>query len=114
LVEKAFAKLHGRYNALQGGTTEEALSDLLGPSSHPETIFIDPLQGTDKTSLFNSLRILSYNHCVLGCKLDFEMFSQMDEDRKNNFYRLALTKGLQPRFYYTILDVREIRTEGRE
>jgi hypothetical protein len=37
----------------------------------------------------------------------------MDEDRKNNFYRLALTKGLQPRFYYTILDVREIRTEGR-
>jgi hypothetical protein len=90
------------------------LSDLLGPSSHPETLFIDPLQGTDKTSLFNSLRILSYNHCVLGCKLDFEMFSQMDEDRKNNFYRLALAKGLQPRFYYTILDVREIRTEGRE
>ena len=75
LVEKAFAKVHGRYYALQGGTTEEALSDLLGPSSHPETLFIDPLQGTDKTSLFNSLRILSYNHCVLGCKLDFEMFS---------------------------------------
>ena len=36
----------------------------------------------------------------------------MDEDRKNNFYRLALTKGLQPRFYYTILDVREIKSEG--
>jgi hypothetical protein len=75
LVEKAFAKLHGRYYSLQGGTTEEALVDILGPSSQPETLFLDPLQGTDKTSLFNSLRILSYNHCILGCKLDFEMFN---------------------------------------
>jgi hypothetical protein len=57
-------------------------------------LFIDPLQTTDKTNLFNSLKILSYNHCVLGCKLDFEMFNGMDEERKNNYYRLALTKGI--------------------
>lgn len=114
LIEKAFATLHGRYSALQGRTAAEALSDLLGPSCQPETLFIDPLQGTDKSGLFNSLRILSYNHCVHGCNLDFEMFTQMDEDRKNNFCRLALTKGLQRRFYCTILDGREIRAEGRE
>ena len=80
---------------------------------YPESIYIDPLQTTDKQNLFNALRILSYNHCILGCKLDFEMFSNMDEDRKNNFYRLAVTKGIQPRFYYTILDVREVKLEEK-
>jgi len=38
----------------------------------------------------------------------------MDEERKNNMYRLALTKGIQPKFFYTILDVREIKIEGRD
>ena len=108
LVEKAFAKLHGRYYALTGGSTEEALQDLLGPVN-PETFYLDSKQGTDKTALFNSLRILSYNHCILGCKLDFEMFPQVDDQRKNNIYRLAQSSGIQARYYYTILDVREVR-----
>lgn len=38
----------------------------------------------------------------------------MEEERKNNIYRLALTKGIQPKFFYTILDVREIQIEGRD
>ena len=112
MIEKAYAKLHGRYYALQGGSTEDALLDLLGGGVQPETIYLDPLNGTDKNALFNSLRTLSYNHCIIGCKLDFEMFPQMDDERKNNFYRLATTKGLEPRFYYTILDVREIKTSN--
>lgn len=78
---------------------------------YPENVLLDAVQGTDKNNLFNCLKILSYNHCVLGCKLDFEMFPTMDEEKKNNFYRLAIAKGIQPRFFYSILDVREIKIE---
>ena len=41
------------------------------------------------------------------------MFPNMDEVRKKNFYRLAMTKGIQPRFYYTILDVREVKIDEK-
>jgi hypothetical protein len=86
----------------------------MGGAVQPETVFLDGAHGTDKTGLFNSLRVLSFNHCVIGCKLDFEMFPQMEDERKNNFYRLALTKGLQYRYYYTVLDVREVRVENKQ
>lgn len=109
LLEKAFAKLHGRYYGLQGGSTEEALQDLLGPV-HPETLFLDGLQGTDTGALFNALRVMSYNHCILGCKLDFEMFPSMEEQKRNNFYRLAQSQGIQPIYFYSILDVREVKS----
>ena len=91
-MEKAYAKLHGRYYALHTGTTEEALQDLLGV--YPENVFLDSVQGTDKNNLFNCLKILSYNHCILGCKVDFEMFTTMDPEKKKNFYRLAIAKGI--------------------
>lgn len=80
----------------------------------PETFYLDPLHGTDTTALFNALRVLTYNHCILGCKIDYEMFPQMEDERRNNFYRLAQTQGLQPRFFYSILDVREIKLDSGE
>ncbi|CDW89694.1 cysteine protease family c02 [Stylonychia lemnae] len=111
LLEKAFAKLHGRYYALLIGTPEEAIQDMIG--IYPETVYIDPQQNTNKDNLFNSLRVLSYNHCILGCKLDFEMFPSLDQEKKQNSYRQAQLKGIQQRFFYTILDVREVKTEER-
>lgn len=39
------------------------------------------------------------------------MFTGMERSKMNNYYNLAIRKGIQPRFYYSILDVRELKTE---
>lgn len=72
LIEKAYAKLHGRYFALQGGTTDEALEDLVGCAI--ENCFIDS-EMTDTDKLRLALETICANHCAVGLKIDMEMFT---------------------------------------
>jgi hypothetical protein len=107
MVEKAYAKLHGRYYALHGGSTDEALEDLLGVPV--ENVFLDDGSTmTDKMSLYNSLRTLTYNHAVIGCKLDLEMFTWMPTVEKKKIYARAMSLGIQPFHIYSILDTRVV------
>ena len=85
LIEKAYAKLHQRYFALQGGSTVEALSDLTG--MHLDNCFIDNGdQMTTPKLLFDIIKILCKEKSLLGAKLDMEMFSQMKKSTKEKIY----------------------------
>ena len=107
LLEKAFAKLHGRYFAMNYGSTDEALADLLGVPI--ENCFIGSSETmTNKATFYNAMKAMCYNHCVIGAKIDHELLlsaNQIDKERK---YAAASNKGLLPQHIYSILDVRSV------
>ena len=108
LLEKAYAKLHGRYFALDTGSTDEALEDLI--SLPVERCVIGSSETmTDRSKLFNTLQVLCYNHCIVGCSIDHELLLQ-DETEKQMLYQRCRSSGLEPFHMYLVLDVRTIRT----
>ena len=75
-----------------------------------ENCFIDDGSSmTSATSLFNALRTLTFNHAVVGCKLDLEMFTWMKPVDKKKVYAKAITHGIQPFHMYSVLDTRTVK-----
>jgi calpain len=73
LLEKAYAKLYGSYENLEGGLINEALEDLCGGLSEfysakkPELYEI--MEMSYKRSSFMGCSITVYNKCTLRCKI---------------------------------------------
>lgn len=110
LLEKAFAKLHGRYFALDGGCTDEALADLTGLPI--ENCFVgSPETMTDKGTLYNALKAMCYNHSLVGCKIDYDLLLT-DATERDRMYARAKSMGLQPQHMYSLLDVRSVMVSG--
>jgi calpain len=96
LLEKAYAKLNGSYEALSGGLTSEALEDLTGGvverfelgSRAPSDLLQTMLQAMKKSSL-------------MGCSID-AAGGRMEEQLRN---------GLMMGHAYSITDLRKVRVQ---
>jgi hypothetical protein len=82
---------------------------------------------TDSKALAFSLQTLCQSHCVVGLKIDMEMFAGsvavedrqkysktgqglgMSDGERATFYNKAKSQGLIPFHMYSILDVRSVQ-----
>eukprot|EP00002_Diphylleia_rotans_P028577 TRINITY_DN5776_c0_g1_i1.p1 TRINITY_DN5776_c0_g1~~TRINITY_DN5776_c0_g1_i1.p1 ORF type:complete len:541 (+),score=95.86 TRINITY_DN5776_c0_g1_i1:104-1624(+) len=100
LLEKAFAKLHGSYHAIEGGLIEEALSVLTGFPC--ERISLDSSASQNPDPLYIWARIKSAHEAnyLLGAST-----GTVDAAR----LRRMESQGIHANHAYSILDVQEIR-----
>jgi len=93
IVEKAYAKLHGSYEALEGGSISDGLKDLTGGG-----VDIVRLEGKeDPEALWDKLRQNAANHYLMGCSID-----------RNDAPETALPCGLLVNHAYSIIRCVEI------
>ena len=66
---------------------------------------------TKSNLLFYSLKVLAQGNCLIGAKLDLEMFPAMKPATKEKLYAAAEGNGIHPRYMYSVLDTREVMTD---
>lgn len=99
MIEKAYAKLHGCYEALNGGLIDDGLVDLTGLVA--EKIKVDEKNKTREGSddLWRKLMSYKSDRTLLGCSIDGTAVESnvLDEDGEST--------GLMARHAYSIIDV---------
>lgn len=100
LFEKAYAKLHGSYDALRGGTTCEAMVDLTGGL----TEFFDVQTAEAPPNLFAIIKKAFERGSLIGCSIEAQ-----DESQRENELPNGLVKG----HAYSITSVLETDVGGR-
>lgn len=101
LFEKAYAKLHGSYDALRGGTTCEAMVDLTGGL----TEFFDVQTAETPPNLYAIIKKAFERGSLIGCSIE-----ALDESQRENELPNGLIKG----HAYSITSVLEIDAQGRK
>lgn len=100
LIEKAYAKLHGCYEALNGGSLVEALVDLTGGVSEKFSLEApDTIQMRDNGQLWKELRKYYQAGYLLGCAKNVRDENGEQEERVD-------TQGILCNHAYGIMEVR--------
>lgn len=97
IIEKAYAKLHGSYEALESGTITDALKDMTGESV--EMINVDSAEFKDKSLLWKKLLHYIKESFLMGCAIE----SASAGTEKDNGY------GLLSNHAYSIIDCQEVQ-----
>ena len=94
LLEKAYAKLMGSYEALRGGSTSEAMEDFTGGI----TLFYDLHGDSLPSDLFSIMERAMKKCSLLGCSIEADP----------NVVEAKLPNGLIRGHAYSITDVRQV------
>lgn len=100
LLEKAYAKLHGSYDALRGGTTCEAMVDLTGGL----TEFFDVQTNDSPANLYGIIKKGFERGSLIGCSIEAQ-----DESQRENELPNGLIKG----HAYSVTGVLDVNVGGR-
>lgn len=98
LLEKAYAKANGSYNALSGGTQSEAFEDFTGGTCHTVDLTTDP----DQEKLWQTLMKGKAKSMLGGCSIETDTIEE------------ELSTGLLGGHAYSVTDLEEINHNGRQ
>ncbi|KAK9540819.1 hypothetical protein VZT92_003245 [Zoarces viviparus] len=99
LLEKAYAKLHGSYESLKGGSTMEAMEDFTGGVGE----VYETNNASDK--LFSTMKKALDRGSMMGCSIDIT--SSAESEAKT-------TTGLVKGHAYSITGVEEVTVRGQK